>query len=599
MTTQFLSRVERIDKNTIPLDKNCTGGPGSYNLPCGIKYEKAGFAPFTSTGQRFRLANDDSIPAPGAYNLSKDLITDRSTAATAFKSKTDRFAVKSENFVPKAEHPLEQELNRETLNRSKSSSSINASSSRRIKSQSEKRSGSPSSSLDILRSIIPSAPPSVPNRFQSFGYEQDDETGKMIPTKPFGIITGVKDDMIGPGQYNVAGNMASGKAINFGKGPSRQLDVARHDSVAPGTYNLYSNFDLITIGKTGRSAADKENDIYLKMFNDKTKLKSASFTSNVTREPFPDNSVGPGPGNYSLPTAIQLSKVHQEVPIGGEAPRFQSQDRAAREAGPSPWAYSPLTSDFDKDKIKILKDKKIRSRSGWAQNVSFASTAGRPWSNDNAYSSDGPPPGSYDPKINIADFIPKENRNGGGFGNSTERFKSVKVVHPPSKDDVIAAELDKEYNAMNPMARVESPSSRFRNRKRGFSQSVFTQAHPVDRSKEKVPDGPPPNVYNVAPSWDLGTAKMKPAVKETISQFQKELLQRKNAEKNQAPGPGAYLLPSSVKVAYPTKVGVNMGLAERDGPVDKFKAKLPAPGSYELASSIGKKSFNIMLSDNY
>lgn len=633
MTTQFLSRVERIDKNTIPLDRNCTSGPGSYNLPCGIKYEKAGFAPFTTTGQRSKLVVNDAIPPPGSYNLAKGLITKDATAATAFKSKTDRFAVKNNSFVPQNVHPLERELNGDgennnynsnnknnnnknnndgILKTSKSSSGLDTghlTSTKRSSKSSPEHGGAGrrgvsnmtrNSSLDILKEILPTAaaPPSMPNRFQSFGYQQDEETGKLIAQQPFGIITGIKDDQIGPGQYNVAGNLAHGKSVNFGKGAKRQLDVAKYESVAPGTYNIYSNFDLISIGKTGRAVAvDKENEVYFKMFQDKTKLKSASFTSNVVREAFPDTSIGPGPGNYALPTAIQLQKVYQEVPIGGDAPRFQSFERAARDCGPSPWTYNPLTSDFDKDKIKILKDKKIRSRSGWAQNVSFATTTGRPWSQENTYTSDGPPPGAYDPKVNIADFIPKENK-AGPFGDNTERFKEYKsAAYPPSKDNVIAAEIDREYNEMNPASRVESPSSRFRNRKRGFSQSVFTQVPQINRTKDKPIDGPPPNIYNCAPSWDLGTAMMKPAVIDTISKFQRDLLQRKSTEKVQGPGPAAYLLPSSVKLANPAKVGVSMGTAARDGPVDKFKAKLPAPGSYDVATRIGSKSFNIMLTE--
>ena len=44
----------------------------------------------------------------------------------------------------------------------------------------------------------------------------------------------------------------------------------------------------------------------------------------------------------------------------------------------SPGAYNPLASDFDKLRLKILKQKKMAGRSSWAQNVAFATTEVRP-----------------------------------------------------------------------------------------------------------------------------------------------------------------------------------------------------------------------------
>lgn len=43
----------------------------------------------------------------------------------------------------------------------------------------------------------------------------------------------------------------------------------------------------------------------------------------------------------------------------------------------APGAYSPVTSDFDQLRLKILKQKKMAVRSGWAQNIAFTSTEGR------------------------------------------------------------------------------------------------------------------------------------------------------------------------------------------------------------------------------
>lgn len=81
----------------------------------------------------------------------------------------------------------------------------------------------------------------------------------------------------------------------------------------------------------------------------------------------------------------------------------------------APGQYDPITSDFEKSKIKILRQKKIASRSGWAQNISFTSTERRFHSLDKG---SGPPPGAYTPKTNLSDNIAKRNARAGPFGTT-------------------------------------------------------------------------------------------------------------------------------------------------------------------------------------
>ena len=80
----------------------------------------------------------------------------------------------------------------------------------------------------------------------------------------------------------------------------------------------------------------------------------------------------------------------------------------------APGAYSPVTSDFDQLRLRILKQKKMAARSGWAQNIAFTSTEGR--FTQTAGAVDGPPANAYYPKMGIADNLPKPNVRGGGFG---------------------------------------------------------------------------------------------------------------------------------------------------------------------------------------
>ncbi len=89
----------------------------------------------------------------------------------------------------------------------------------------------------------------------------------------------------------------------------------------------------------------------------------------------------------------------------------------------APGAYSPVTSDFDQLRLKILKQKKMAVRSGWAQNIAFTSTESRFQTNENSL--DGPPANAYYPKVGIADNLPKPNVRGGAFGAKEQ----VSCVH--------------------------------------------------------------------------------------------------------------------------------------------------------------------------
>jgi hypothetical protein len=65
---------------------------------------------------------------------------------------------------------------------------------------------------------------------------------------------------------------------------------------------------------------------------------------------------------------------------------------------PSPGEYNCLNSDFDRNKLNILKKKRIAARSGWSQNVSFDSTENR-FAGEHVRG-DAPPPGAYEGTYN-------------------------------------------------------------------------------------------------------------------------------------------------------------------------------------------------------
>jgi hypothetical protein len=74
-------------------------------------------------------------------------------------------------------------------------------------------------------------------------------------------------------------------------------------------------------------------------------------------------------------------------------------------------------SDFELNRIKILKKKRMAARSGWAQHVSFDATEARFMQLDKKVA---PPPGSYDPRTTIADHLKRENPRAGPFGSKSK-----------------------------------------------------------------------------------------------------------------------------------------------------------------------------------
>ncbi len=92
----------------------------------------------------------------------------------------------------------------------------------------------------------------------------------------------------------------------------------------------------------------------------------------------------------------------------------------------APGLYDPKTSDFDNAKFKVLKQKKITSRSDWAHRISFDSTETR---FNEADKKVVPPPGSYKPKNEFSDLLKKANSRTGAFGSNTKRFEAAKPVY--------------------------------------------------------------------------------------------------------------------------------------------------------------------------
>jgi hypothetical protein len=194
-----------------------------------------------------------------------------------------------------------------------------------------------------------------------------------------------------------------------------------------------------------------------------------------------------------------------------------------------PGKYNPITSDFDQMKIKILRQKKMASRSDWAQHIAFVSTEER--FKEKGFDNDVPPPTTYHPKIGLAETLPKPASNRTGiFGSSQKRFKDEKTVSSNiPKDKLLEMELNREINelfANKPNSSV--PASSFQEYYLGqqrsntspgpirpkYNSSNFAPTAENRFRPIKEPPGPPPGAYDVTPKWTkaTGVVPMAPPV---------------------------------------------------------------------------------------
>lgn len=160
-----------------------------------------------------------------------------------------------------------------------------------------------------------------------------------------------------------------------------------------------------------------------------------------------------------------------------------------------------------------MKQKKIASRSSWAQNIAFVSTDKR--FRDSVGDLDIPPSTAYYPKVGLADNLQKTNARSGAFGSSDERFKVKKESSVLPREKLTEQELNRElqeYLHKNGDRSTKSPTGGGVVRKytSAFAPSPESRLRPI-----KSPPGPPPGAYEVTPKWikERGVPVMAPDLK--------------------------------------------------------------------------------------
>eukprot|EP00607_Mallomonas_marina_P007898 CAMPEP_0182423352 /NCGR_PEP_ID=MMETSP1167-20130531/9320_1 /TAXON_ID=2988 /ORGANISM="Mallomonas Sp, Strain CCMP3275" /LENGTH=425 /DNA_ID=CAMNT_0024602243 /DNA_START=8 /DNA_END=1285 /DNA_ORIENTATION=+ len=397
----FGSNTER---RVLP-DPQYAVGPGTYSPPTAFRRALPNYVGFSTTSKRSSLVRGEDLPAPGQYHKdhTKELLHDTLTS-TAFKSKSKRF--EEINSKTEGPGPGTYEIRENIL---------------KPKKKDAKSSLSHSAPMALLcASIAPAVQqvPSIPTKFQSYGYE-DAQDGRLVPqpsTRPG--FTGIKNDTVGPGDYDPNFDVVKFKKVphsDFTKGHERYLllEDQQHNTPGPGAYDTPSAFSM-----HNEQDIQPGQRISFKEYTSRNRQMSV-FQSNTTRA-FPSSlSLStPGPAHYNIPGSVVVkTRPPSKQCFDSTVDRFVDPTPSSLRLNTYPGEYDVISSDFDQSRLKILKHKRMTARSSWAQNVAFSGTEARFGSADNHI----PAPGEYHPKTSLADKLPKPNPRAGAFGSKSKR----------------------------------------------------------------------------------------------------------------------------------------------------------------------------------
>ncbi len=591
MATAFsLSRVPRPSNE--PEGPAEIVGPGSYQKPPSLQVSLPGFVPFNVTGKRSENRPSDYNAAPGNYDIATSLVNPHTAGVGSLHSGTQRFAEFNridDSVVGPQSYRLPS-----TIKEGKKKSYVK---------------GSLHKGVQLLEANMRASAPSIPTKFQSTGYESTEDGKLVLQDAVEPGFDGTKQDMVGPGDYEPKIDFTKFRSPPKAtmKGSTRDavykaLEKAGGQAPGPGYYNYIGSFDKFD---------DSDETNLIVRLNAAKKRLSASFESKTTRNAMLKAALGPtlhhpGPGAYNLRSEEppiddyedpSKPKTNQNFLSGGE--RFPINKNTINESAPGKYT---LKSDFEKNKVNILKKKRLKMRSGWAQNVSFESTERR-FFQPRGGKEEIPPPGAYVPTNgDLSKGIRKGNPRAPGFGSSLDRDweASAKNRDFQTAQEELAKELEQDIrHGIGPGGMSAkgnrgldegSRSSKNSGRIAGIRTAFGSAANgPRFSGKSLIPPGPPPGAYNTLPSWGTGGG---------LAMRQSSVISRKDPNAEKRPGPADYKIPSSIHVPKKNRVNVMVSGARRKSVAEQELGHvhgMPGPGNYAVSGSLLRKSHNILL----
>ena len=301
-----------------------------------------GFAPFSTSGRRNNLVSESkrNLPAPGSYELELDLLSSAVAAAgSSFNSKVGRFNAKDsirDGPGPSA-YILPSTLNAQLH-------------------QGKKTLRSQTASAEMLQKLKEMSNvaivPAIPRREQSHGYEPM-ENGRLVLQEPAFVPVPNTD----PDLRFLAGKQNT-KSVVFSNSPRQPMSedpLRKSFAPGPGTYNHPSIFEAPT---GGSGSSNYKHDYVVRLNEVKTAFESKTLRDSIGDEI--KRRFAPGPQEYDVPSGMKVeTRPVKNQFFSSSVQRFTNPVLQANRIYTSPGDYNPLTSDFDKLQLKVMKQKKM------------------------------------------------------------------------------------------------------------------------------------------------------------------------------------------------------------------------------------------------
>lgn len=302
-------------------------------------------------------------------------------------------------------------------------------------------------------------PPSIPSHDNVFGYEETKSGDLKRQKNPEKVITGVKEDRVGPGQYNVGGAFNAKGIVKWKKQGRKTF---KQQNLGPGHYQVEKT-DMFPIYKYNKSSVfaskvERATSVQVKK-RAKNRLpvgqtRPITAYHNVMREKmgFLDTEIAdeseeemPGPGYYVQNeniTSFNPKRVPQRQQFfGSTVARFEDKARAKSKVGPGTYNYDATTASVA-----------TRASSHYQQRKPPFSSSGARFEAQKTIEEPGPGAYSEEPQ-NVRKAVPVSNNKNRAFGTTERRFVSKKSTETPGpgqyRPETNIKQLDKKKGGGN------------------------------------------------------------------------------------------------------------------------------------------------------
>jgi len=317
-------------------------GPGAYNFQDIFTSKPIGYAPFTSTVERFSSEkkpnnsqlkkSEFNVPGPGAYLISKDLVTEKVLVSnvqndmkiievpkesSVFKSKTEKLAnrLETKDITPGPGHYTKDKDYSDLKKTSPPAKELLSSA---FLSTNQEKNDYKHPNIALVEDLKTKNKqyqviPSIPSLKEAFGYTESEARELALNKNPMLKFTGVGKDSIGPGQYEAKGSLDA-RGYSWWKSNSKRIASMKSqtlDLLGPGSYN--PSLEIRNINKSKPTSAFLSK---IERSDEKKQTKyMVGLQKKLNEQQKNNDDAGDGPFNISAVEEQLLRSQNNEVEI--------------------------------------------------------------------------------------------------------------------------------------------------------------------------------------------------------------------------------------------------------------------------------------------